>query len=452
MNGSTNTTGADTIFYNGHVYTADKNNSVSEAIAIKDGYVAAAGPNDKIRRLAGAATRQIDLAGKMAMPGLIDSHMRPLRGGKSLARPSPDHEPPGVEETLDGVQRALHAQGVTAILAARALAGELDGFAALRAQGRLALRVAAAVEIPPQDIAGPGGVERACARVLALKKKYAPAPWSSPRPDMAVTHAEFFIDGMLPDKTAYLLEPYFENTGSGASPVLRQTDYYAHPYYTQAQLEALFIQAARLGLDPHMRVTGDAAAEIALNAIAKMREACPGGDIRPAMARNDLTAPHQYKRFKRLNVVAGLSYQSCAMPQNMRPLFLNVTGGERFHRDLKTHGKFFDAGVRVAYNSDWTDGPLNEWYNLQCGLTRRVSASDPRLDSDRDLTVTEVLRSATIDAAHALHHDALTGSLEPGKFADLIVLDRNVFEIPADTLAQTKVLRTMIGGETVFQG
>ena len=87
-----------------------------------------------------------------------------------------------------------------------------------------------------------------------------------------------------------------------------------------------------------------------------MRNAFPPKDIRPSMAHDDLMEPGQY---------------------------------HRFHNHLEKHGKFFEAGARVAYGSDWPIDPLNEWYNLQCGLTRRINAEHPRLDSDRDLTLTK---------------------------------------------------------------
>lgn len=73
----------------------------------------------------------------------------------------------------------------------------------------------------------------------------------------------------------------------------------------------------------------------------------------------------------------------------------------------------------------------------------------PRLNTDRNLTVTEVLRAATIDSAYAQHREEVIGSLEPGKFADMIILDRNVFQILPDDIANVKVLCTIVGGKTV---
>ncbi|MDR1789713.1 MAG: amidohydrolase [Opitutaceae bacterium] len=359
--------------------------------------------------------------------------------------------PQAAARLLENAQRALNAQGVTAVLDARALPEQFEAFALLRAQRRLTLRVAAAVEIPPTRVRDVSQVENALRELDVFRAKYAPVRWGNPAPDLAVTHSKFFVDGMLPNKTAFMRHPYFENTGGAGTPALRQTDYRARPYYTAAQLEALFNASARHGFHPHMHIIADGAADLTLDALEKTRAAHPRRDFRPSMAHNDLMSPDLYARFRALGVIATLSYQWCAMPASMWPLFRDVTGDERFHRDLETHGKFFDAGVTVAYGSDWPIDPLNEWYNLQCGLTRRIGPGHPRLDSDRDLTVPEVLRSATLNAARQLGLERHIGSLEPGKYADFIVLDRDVLKTPPESFAETKVLRTVVAGKTVHE-
>lgn len=88
---------------------------------------------------------------------------------------------------------------------------------------------------------------------------------------------------------------------------------------------------------------------------------------------------------------------------------------------------------------------------LPGGLTCRLGNDKVRLDSDRNLTVREVLRSATINAAWALAKEEKVGSLEPGKCADLIVLDRNAFIIPSEQFSKIQVLMTMVGGVIVWQ-
>lgn len=244
---------------------------------------------------------------------------------------------------------------------------------------------------------------------------------------------------MLPNRTAYLREPYSDATETRA-----------HSYFTERQLTLLCLLCASAGLHPHMHIVGDGAAELALNALEIMRIFEPDTPVRPAMAHDDLVAPEQYTRFADLDVIANLSWQWAGITEEMMETYRQRLGEIRI-RGLETHGKFFDAGVRVAYNSDWPIDPPDEWFNFQVGLTRRLTPEQPRLDNDRDLTVTEVLRAATINAAYALGMENVTGSLEPGKFADLIVLDQSPFTTPSADFGRIKVLTTMVGGKVVWQ-
>ncbi|MCO6524342.1 MAG: amidohydrolase family protein [Candidatus Schmidhempelia sp.] len=83
-------------------------------------------------------------------------------------------------------------------------------------------------------------------------------------------------------------------------------------------------------------------------------------------------------------------------------------------------------------------------------MTRQISSNSPRLNTDRNLTATEVLRAATIDAAYAVGCEDSIGSIEVGKFADVIILDRNPFKISAEEIEKVTVLSTIVGGKLVF--
>ena len=122
---------------------------------------------------------------------------------------------------------------------------------------------------------------------------------------------------------------------------------------------------------------------------------------------------------------------------------------------LEPAGLLANAGARIAFGSDWPVDPLDEWFALKVGVTRRNApnvAQDyrGRLGEDPGLSAEAVLRAATIDAAYELHQDRETGSLEVGKFADLIVLDRNPLTIPPADIANVKVLETVLGGKTIL--
>jgi predicted amidohydrolase YtcJ len=130
-------------------------------------------------------------------------------------------------------------------------------------------------------------------------------------------------------------------------------------------------------------------------------------------------------------------------------------GPARF-KYMEPAGFLAAAGARVAYGSDWPVDPLDEWFALKVGVTR-TNAPQPdhqyagRLSEDKGLSRTEVLRAITLNSSYELHQDEATGSLEMGKLADLIVLDRNLFEVPAAEIADIKVLQTVVGGRVVYQ-
>jgi len=100
--------------------------------------------------------------------------------------------------------------------------------------------------------------------------------------------------------------------------------------------------------------------------------------------------------------------------------------------------------------------PLDEWFALKVGVTR-TNAPQPdrkysgRLSEDQGLSRAEVLRAITMNSSYELHQESSTGSLEVGKVADLIVLDRNFFDIPAAEIADIKVLQTVVGGKVVYR-
>jgi predicted amidohydrolase YtcJ len=210
---------------------------------------------------------------------------------------------------------------------------------------------------------------------------------------------------------------------------------------------------ARAGIDPHLHADGDGAVHAALDGIAALRKAYPTADIRPAIAHDEIVDPADFPRFQQLGAIPVLSMQ-WEKPAGDTLGLRNYFGPARM-KILEPAGLLAAAGARIAFGSDWPVDPLDEWFALKVGVTRTNSPDAPaefrgRLGDDPGLSREAVLRAATINAAYELHEDEVTGSLEVGKFADLIVLDRNPFKVPAEEIAKTQVLETVLGGKVVY--
>jgi predicted amidohydrolase YtcJ len=129
--------------------------------------------------------------------------------------------------------------------------------------------------------------------------------------------------------------------------------------------------------------------------------------------------------------------------------------GSARYKYVEPAGFLSRAGARIAFGSDWPVDPLDEWFALKVGVTRTNSPdAGPqyrgRLSEDPGLARREVLRAITLNAAYELHQNDATGSLEVGKLADFIVLDRNFFKVPAEDIANIRVLQTVVGGRVVY--
>ena len=224
-------------------------------------------------------------------------------------------------------------------------------------------------------------------------------------------------------------------------------------YFPAGQLATGLVALGRAGIDPHLHADGDGAVRAALDGIAALRQALPAADIRPAIAHDEIVAPADFGRFKALGAIPVLSFQ-WEKPAGDTLGLKDYFGPERM-KILEPAGLLSAAGARIAFGSDWPVDALDEWFALKVGVTRTNAPSAPteyrgRLGEDPGLSREAALRAATINAAYELHQDEVTGSLEVGKLADLIVLDRNPLTVPAEEIAGTKVLETLVGGKVVY--
>lgn len=350
-------------------------------------------------------------------------------------------------------QQPLVRQGVTSFLDADAAAEDMEAFTAVQKSGELVVRAHFAPEISPPEASDP---EKAVANVMAYRKQYDQGAIQV-RPGITVRNCKLFLDGVIaaPALTGAVLEPYRINAGTAEAPRWVEGKNRGPAVYFPAKpLAEILVRLGRAGFDPHMHADGDGAVRAGLDAIEVMRKELGGTDIRPAIAHDEIVGPTDFPRFKALGAMPVLSFQ-WEKPGGDTLGLTNYFGPERM-KILEPAGLLQQAGARIVFGSDWPVDQLDEWFALKVGVTRTNAPDAPaefhgRLGQDPGLSRETVLRAATIDAAFELHEDDVTGSLEVGKLADLIVIDRDPLTIPAEDIANVKVLETVVGGTTVYQ-
>jgi predicted amidohydrolase YtcJ len=369
---------------------------------------------------------------------------------QAVPPPSPEQNIRAAHAALD----ALAAQGITTFMDAAATPQSLAAFAAADGVGKLTARAHFAVLIKPAQT---DDLDKAVAYARDLAARYDGGP-VSPVPHLTVRNIKLFLDGVIaaPALTGAMLNPYFVNTGTPQEPHWVPGQSRGPPvYFEAAVLKQLLIKAAAAGFEPHMHADGDRAVHEALDAVEALRRQFPPTSIRAAIAHNEIVDPSDFPRYGPLGAIPVLSFQWEKPAPDTVDSAKDYLGPARYGY-IEPSAFLEDAGARIAYGSDWPVDPLDDWFALKVGVTRTNRPDvDPqyrgRLAQDHGLSRQSALRAITMGSSYELHQDEKTGSLEPGKLADLVILDRNVLEIPAEEIAQVKVLETIVGGRTVYR-
>jgi predicted amidohydrolase YtcJ len=257
---------------------------------------------------------------------------------------------------------------------------------------------------------------------------------------------KFFLDGVPGFKTAAFHEPYTPDP-------IRGCCFRGTTMMTVPDLIRWLGKCERLGLSVKIHCAGDAAVTQALDAIEVVRGFNGPTNLTHQIAHASYITPDDVKRFGELGVVADLS------PIIWYPTFfleghkvaMGKERAERFwpNRDL------LEAGALMSGGSDWPVIPNPDpWTGIEGMVTRRNPSGDfgdAVLWPEQALDLESTLEIYTINGARALQLGDVTGSIEVGKSADMIVLDRNLFEIPANEIADTKVLTTYFEGRPVHE-
>ena len=255
--------------------------------------------------------------------------------------------------------------------------------------------------------------------------------------------AKIFVDGVIEGGTAYLLEPY-----------AHRPDFRGEPIWGPELLNEVCALLDKEKIQIHLHVIGDAAARITLDAIEHAKNKNVIWDSRHSVTHLHLVDPEDIPRFKELDIVGLPQPFWFKVDDYYDELALPYLGKERADKQYPMQS-LIDSGVVMASSSDFpVTIPFDPLIAIQTGITRSsVEKNEDRvLWPEERSSLEDLIRSFTYNGAYANFLEDEIGSLEVGKKADLIVLNQDLFEIPADKIAEVEVLLTMVEGDVVYKG
>ena len=253
----------------------------------------------------------------------------------------------------------------------------------------------------------------------------------------AANGVKFFIDGVIPQETAAMLAPYEGSTARGS------------PEIPPARLAEAVSMLDAKGMQSHFHAIGDGAVREALDAVASARRRDGRSDTRPMISHLNVIDPADQPRFGALGVTA-IFQPLWACNEPYMDLAIRKIGPVRA-RSIYPEASVLKGGGLIAYGADWSVASANPLEGIEVAITRVApGGTRPPLLPGEAVSLETALQAYTLNVAYVNHLETLTGSIVPGKSADLIVLDRDLFKIRPTDIHQAKVLVTIYEGREVF--
>lgn len=252
-------------------------------------------------------------------------------------------------------------------------------------------------------------------------------------------------DGVAENFTAGMIEPYHDSCGQAGNRGLSYVD--------PAELSEVVARLDAEQFQVHFHAIGDRAVREALDAVEAARAANGANDHRHHIAHLQVMHPADIPRFSALNVTANMQALWAAHEPQMDELTIPFIGPQRAARQY-LFGDLLRSGARLAAGSDWSVSSANPLRAIHVAVNRTLPGAtgdeaEPFLP-EQGLGLAEALAAYTIGSAYVNHLDGETGIIEPGRLADLIVLDRDPHRGPPGEIAGTRVLATYVDGDRVY--
>jgi predicted amidohydrolase YtcJ len=259
------------------------------------------------------------------------------------------------------------------------------------------------------------------------------------RHDDAMLHTTMlkgFMDGSLGSRTAAMLEPYADDPKNSGLP-----------RYEQDKLNAMAAERASAGFQMGFHAIGDRGARMALDAFAFAEQKSNKKNLRFRIEHDQVIAPEDFKKYKELGVIASVQPNHLLTDMNWAESHL----GPKRAKHSYPWKEFEDNGIPMAFGTDYPVEPITPFRGVYAAITRKNEAGTKEYYPEQKISIEHAIFDYTVGSAYAEFEEQKKGTLSPGMLADFVVLDRDITKVAPEEILKTKVLRTVVGGKTVYE-
>lgn len=319
--------------------------------------------------------------------------------------------------------------GLTRVHSAGGDFEELELFNELRQEGQLSVRFYIAYFLNPPELRSQDldAIEQA--------RKTFHDDWIS------TNAVKLMLDGVVESHTAAFLEPYADDPFTKGAL-----------FWDPEKYKAAVAELDKRGLQLFTHAIGDYAIRTALDAYEFAKTQNHTKDRRPRVEHIEDSSTADIPRFGKLGVIASMQPLHAYPDADTLDVWAKAVGRERAARAW-VWKSIAEGGGRYCFGSDWPVVTLNPWEGIQTAVTRETKEGTPEggfVPSQR-LSVAQAVEGYTRGAAYAGHREKTEGSIEPGKVADVIIVNKNIFEIDPHSIGDTRVTTTIVGGKVVYE-